>query len=505
MRKKFRNYYFLFLLNLLLVINAFASNSSPKTDVIIIGAGMSGLAAAQKLKQQNYQVLVLEAKNRIGGRILTQSGWGTATELGGSWLHSSKVNPLVPIIKKENIPLISTQYTLTAPLKKFSSMTIYKGDGQALSEKDKQKTLEFVKEFSLYLEEHQKEFADETSYTDVINQFSMQNKLSSLDRYYLTCFIKAIISFDNGADLNQFSAKMTELLNPAENLGPDMLFERGGYGQLFRDMIKDVPILLNHKVTKITYDKAGVKVTAAGHVYQSRYVIITLPLGVLKAHSVQFSPELPREKIQAIKNLGYGTYNKVYLLFSRPFWKTNSEWLELLPDVKHPEEFYEVLNYYKFSHQPILLVFVAGNYAKLMENFTDKQIANHIMQRLRLVYGSSTSKPTSFIITRWGHDPYSYGSYSYQRIGSTEQNILNLAKPVANKLFFAGEATSTDDYGTVHGAYNSGIRAAGEIIKVCSITGKVANNSQRDQVIKTAKLVDGVKSVKAYSKIENKQ
>src|SRR5581483_11598975 len=112
-----------------LIINAFAASGSQKTDVIIIGAGMAGLAAAQELKKQHYQVLVLEAKDRIGGRILTNNRWGTATELGGSWLHSSKVNPLIPIIKKENIPLVSTQYTLTAPLIKFSSMSIYKANG----------------------------------------------------------------------------------------------------------------------------------------------------------------------------------------------------------------------------------------------------------------------------------------------------------------------------------------------------------------------------------------
>src|SRR5690349_19280452 len=127
----------IFIINLFLSIEVFADPFSRKSDVIIIGAGISGLAAAQELKLQGYHVLILEAKNRIGGRILTNSKWGNSSELGGSWLHSSKTNPLVPILKKENISLEPTQYQLTAPLNKFNSMIIYKNDNHSLSQKDK--------------------------------------------------------------------------------------------------------------------------------------------------------------------------------------------------------------------------------------------------------------------------------------------------------------------------------------------------------------------------------
>lgn len=464
--RRFLYYIFLFISSLFCSLQTFANPDFSKTDVIIVGAGFSGLAAAQELIQQGYRVVVLEARDRVGGRVLTNGRWGTATELGGSWLHSSKTNPLMLMVKKENIPTVPTQYRLTVPLDKFASMTIYQGDGHLLSEADKQKNLALVKKFTAYLNNHQKDFTEKTSYADVLKQFSLQQKLSDHDTQHLGYFIKDIITFDNGADPQQLAASATELVTPEEDLGPDMLFRRGGYVQLIEELVKNVPVLLNQKVTKISYSQQGIQVTTTDHVYNSRYVVVTLPLGVLKANSVKFSPELPKEKITAIKNLGFGVYNKVYLLFPQPFWDVQSEWLEFFPDAKQPQEFYEAFNYYKFYHQPILLFFIAGDFAKQMEALSDQQIVDRVMLRLRLAYGPSVPQPTSYTITRWGHDPYSNGSYSYPRIGSDERDITILAEPVAQRVFFAGEATSKEDYGTVHGAYISGIDAAKAIIKI---------------------------------------
>ncbi len=460
-------YFFIFIATLLLSCQIYAAPPAApkKTDVIVIGAGMAGLAAAKTLIQQGYQVMVLEARDRIGGRILTGGRWGTSTELGGSWLHSSQVNPLMKIIKQEDIPVIPTQYRLTAPFNKFKSMTIYQGDGKVLSESSKHKNLELLAQFSSYLTQHKQEFTDNTSYADAIQQFITLKNLSPQDARYFDYFIRDIITFDNGADPNHVSASATELIASKEDLGPDLLFKRGGYLQLLKEMVKNVPVLLNQEVTNITYDQQGVEVQTTNHTYRSRYVVVTLPLGVLKANSVIFSPALPEEKIQAIKHLGVGTYNKAYLLFPEPFWDTKSEWLVFFPDERRRhQEFYEVLNYYKFYQQPILLVFMGGDFAKTMEKLSDKQTIAHIMQRLRSVYGASIPDPTSYTISRWGHDPYANGSYLYPRIGATENEITALAKPIAQRIFFAGEATSKDNYGTVHGAYTSGIDAAKEIM-----------------------------------------
>ncbi len=455
--------FILFLGGMFLNSPVFAVSTPQKVDVIIVGAGIAGLAAAQELNQQGYHILILEAKNRVGGRVSTKNAWGTSAELGGSWLHSSQTNPLMKIIKKENIATLPTQYTLTAPFNKFNSMMIYQGNGQLLPKLEKQKILDLAKQFAAYIDEHQKNFTDKTSYEDAIEKFDAQKNLSAKDRKYLNYFIKDILSFDHGAELNQITAKQP--ITSEENLGPDVLFDGGGYVQLLEKMVKNTPILLNKRVTEISYSKKSVAVSTASHVYNARYVIVTLPLGVLKADSVKFSPPLPKEKIAAIKKIGFGTYNKTYLLFSKPFWDKKSEWLVFFPTKEQPNELYEVLNYHKFYQQPILLVFTAGDFAKKMETRSDEQIIDQIMHRLRSVYGPSIPQPTSFVISRWGLDPYSRGSYSYPRVGSTEQDIEALAKPVSQRVFFAGEATSKDDYGTVHGAYQSGIDAAKAIIK----------------------------------------
>ncbi len=457
----------LLIANVVLTSQALAAPFPTRADVIIVGAGIAGLSAAQELVQQGHSILVLEARDRIGGRLLTNTRWGTATEAGGAWLHSSKGNPLMKLVKEENIPVIPTQYRLTMPLDKFASMSIYQGDGKLLPESEKQKTLDMVRQFTTYLEDHAKDFSDKTSYADVLSKFIAQQKLSPQDAHYLQYFVKDIISFDNGAEPNQLSVHATEMIVPAkENEGPDVLFKQGGYFQLLERLVKNVPVLLNQKVTEIVYDKQGVAVKTAEHVYRGHYVVITLPLGVLKAGSVKFSPQLSAKKRQAIKNIGYGIYNKTYLLFPTAFWDTKSEWIVLLPDNKKSSEFYEILNYYKFYQQPILLTFMAGNFAKTMENLSDQQVVNRIMKKLRLVYGASIPDPVSYTITHWGQDTYSYGSYSYPHVGGSEEDIKMLAAPVLNRVFFAGEATSKENYGTAHGAYTSGIDAAKKIIDI---------------------------------------
>lgn len=114
-----------------------------------------------------------------------------------------------------------------------------------------------------------------------------------------------------------------------------------------------------------------------------------------------------------------GHLNKVYLLFDKPFWDTDVEWIAMMPSKDHPSAHYEALNLYKFVKQPILLFLSAGSFSEETEDWSDKKIVDDIMQHLKLIYGNNISTLSAYLITRWGKDPFARGSYSYPGIGSS--------------------------------------------------------------------------------------
>ncbi|WP_309710318.1 FAD-dependent oxidoreductase, partial [Armatimonas sp.] len=113
--------------------------------------------------------------------------------------------------------------------------------------------------------------------------------------------------------------------------------------------------------------------------------------------------------------------------------------------------------------QPVLLGFNAATQGKAMESWTDSQIVASAMATLQTIYGKGIPEPADYQITRWASDPFAYGSYSFQVVGSRPGLRKELARPLSNKLFFAGEATEQDHFSTAHGAYLSGLRAAKEM------------------------------------------
>lgn len=191
-------------------------------------------------------------------------------------------------------------------------------------------------------------------------------------------------------------------------------------------------------------------------------MIVTAPLGVLKAHHIKFIPELPINKQNAISKLGMGVLNKCYLRFKQAFWPTDIDWLESIAN--NHGEWVEWVSFMRTTNMPILLGFNAADRGKQIESLTNQEIVQSAMQTLKAIFGSDIPDPISYQITRWSSDPFTFGSYSFNALGSTPTMRQHLAKPLENKLFFAGEATHQDYFGTAHGAYLSGLRAAQEVM-----------------------------------------
>ncbi|KAI1959671.1 hypothetical protein LOZ58_004480 [Ophidiomyces ophidiicola] len=222
---------------------------------------------------------------------------------------------------------------------------------------------------------------------------------------------------------------------------------------------------------------------ADGEVITADKVVLTAPLGVLKSKSISFSPALPSWKLDAIDRLGFGVMNKVILVFETPFWDIERDMIGLLrePTVSGSlsqadyapgrGKFYLFWNCIKMSGLPMLIALMAGDSAHQAEHSSDSEILRDVMSQLRSVFKSTVvTDPLETIITRWGQDKFSRGSYSYVAAEALPGDYDLMAKSIGN-LYFAGEATCGTHPATVHGAYLSGLRAAREVFE--SIVGPV--------------------------------
>ena len=213
-----------------------------------------------------------------------------------------------------------------------------------------------------------------------------------------------------------------------------------------------------------------------GDILEADHVVLTVPLGVLKEHCISFDPPLPDWKLGPIERLGFGTLNKVILVFEEPFWDVEQDMFGLLRDAvvansldqedyeANRGKFYLFWNCIKTSGLPVLIALMAGDAAHQAETVTDAALVAAVTQELaRMFKQEKVPIPSETIVTRWGKDRFARGSYSYVAPTSLPGDYEAMSRPLGN-LHFAGEATCGTHPATVHGAYISGLRAASEVI-----------------------------------------
>ena len=207
--------------------------------------------------------------------------------------------------------------------------------------------------------------------------------------------------------------------------------------------------------------RGGVRVeTDAGSIH-ARAVVVTVPLGVLKRDGVAFVPGLPDRHEQAIHRLGVGVLSKTFLRFEKPFWPVQEDWQEYLGP--HHGAWAEWFSLAK-SGPPVLVAFHGGDRARAIEKAKPEDVRGEATHALRAMFGHTIPAPVAITTTRWSRDRFAHGSYSTNAVGSTRADRVALGRPVAGRIFFAGEATEPDYSSTVHGAFRSGRRVARQVV-----------------------------------------
>jgi monoamine oxidase len=411
------------------------SSDAPKERILVIGAGMSGLAAARRLADGGMDVTVLEARDRIGGRTWTNTSLGVPVDLGGAWIHGPENNPLTALADEAGARRIETD---------FDRPVIYQ-DGRELSPDVVQNTLKRWQDITKALAPLSEEAEEDESVTTGLAEVADMN--DPLIRWAVASEIVG----EYAADPDELSLKW--LGSEGEFGGGDWILP-GGYQQLTQHLARGLTIKLSTEVSKVTHSDSGVRLDTSKGGFDADRVIVTIPLGVLKAGTIAFDPPLPDEKQAAIERLGFGLLDKVVLKFDQPFWPE----ADVIGLVGSEQPVSMLINGETFADMPLLVGLRGGGEARERETLSDQDAVAQVVAAL------NAPNPTGSLVTRWAEDRYARGSYSFVAVGSSPDDMETLGEPVGERLLFAGEATNPEFFATVHGAYQSGVREADRIL-----------------------------------------
>ncbi|KDP35703.1 hypothetical protein JCGZ_10475 [Jatropha curcas] len=431
------------------------NNSQP--SVIVIGGGISGVAAARTLYDASFKVILLESRDRLGGRIHTDYSFGYPVDLGASWLHGvCNENPLAPLIRSLGLTLYRTSGDDSVLYDHdLESYTLFDKDGHQIPQ---QLVIEVGEIFKRILKETERVRDEHTQDMSILQAIWLvldkhpelrQEGLAYEVLQWYICRMEAWFAVD--ADMISLKTWDQERVLSG---GHGLMVQ--GYGPVIKALAKDIDIRLNHRVAKICTGPNKVIVTVEdGRNFIADAAIVTVPLGVLKANLIQFEPKLPEWKVAAISDLGVGSENKIALQFDTVFWP-NVELLGVVASSSYACGYF--LNLHKATGHPVLVYMAAGRFAYDLEKLSDESATNFVMLQLKKMFPNAT-EPVRYLVTRWGTDPNSLGCYCYDVVGKPEDLYERLRAPLGN-LFFGGEAVSMDHQGSVHGAYSAGIMAA---------------------------------------------
>ena len=427
-------------------------------SAIVIGAGLSGLSAARALVDAGWKAIVLEARDRTGGRVQTVDG----IDMGAHWIHGTEGNPLTNLARQLDVPIMfvggDSSYTGG-----WEQLQLHVA-GRQLPPEQKQDSILLMDEVRDAVDtirrDIQRSGGPDISLGQALEQVLSQRGLRPELRTHVAWHVALLSRDDWAASAEKLSLLWWDDGYEVYGYG-DSVFCHGAAALTDR-LAQGLDIRLNHPVARVEYTDEGVRVFANGAVFDAGTAIVTLPLGVLKADVVEFDPPLPKMKRRAIQRMGMGALTRVVLFYEKPFWPVNQYVFgNLSTDIGTMPT--TILNVWKTHRFPALEMLIGGEHGRAIECWTEREVRNWAKTVLNDVFGLDVPEPTRIAVTQWDSDPFSRGSYSYIALGSTPDDIDALAEPVGKSLLFAGEATVRSHWACLHSAYVSGLREAARL------------------------------------------
>jgi monoamine oxidase len=404
-----------------------------EVDVAIIGAGAAGLGAAHVLENSGLSAIVLEARDRVGGRGHTiQAAPDIIFDLGCGWLHSADKNSFVPIAERLNFEIDRTR----PPWREQAV-----NDAFPLHERT-----DFLAALDAF-HERAGEAAESGRDSAASAWLEPGNRWNPM--------IDAISTYVNGAELDRVSILDMDAYEDTEINWR----VRRGYGALMAAYGSACPLALGCQVTLIDHSGQRLRIETSRGTLTAGKAIVTIPTNLISDESIRFHPALPA-KIDAARGLPLGLADKVMLALDEP---------QLLPcdgSLRGATMRTDMGTYHlRPFGQPCIEGFFGGRFAQQLEDAGEGALAAQSIDEIAGFLGNNYRRKLKPLAeSRWAHDPFARGSYSHALPGHAGARAV-LAAPVDGRLFFAGEATSPHFFSTAHGARDSGERAAGEVLE----------------------------------------
>jgi monoamine oxidase len=401
-------------------------------EVVVVGGGAAGIAAAKRLCQASIDCLVVEARPRLGGRAWTVTdGSGLALDLGCGWLHSADRNPWAGVAQQQGASIEKTPPPWTRPALALG-----------FSPEEQSDFRQAFGHFFARLEEAAQRETDMAA-SALLDPGCPWNGL-----------INAMSTYIAGTELDRLSVKDFDRY---EDSGINWRVVEG-FGTLISGYGADLATELDCEVRRIDHRGKRLRIETSKGAIAADRVIVTVPSTVLAAARIQFTPELPA-KLEAARGLPLGLADKLFMSLEQAD--------EFAKDVRlfgHTDRTATAGYHFRPFGRPLIEAYFGGKLAADLEAQGEAAFFDFAVAELTGVLGGEFAGRVKPIrVHRWGCDPFALGSYSFALPGFADCR-RTLAEPVDGRLFFAGEACSSNDFSTAHGGFNSGIAAADAII-----------------------------------------
>ncbi|KAH0582379.1 hypothetical protein H2248_010324 [Termitomyces sp. 'cryptogamus'] len=458
------------------------------TRVLVLGGGVAGVIAARTLHEQGIDdFVVVEARDELGGRLHSTPFGGYVVEVGANWIqgkqkHNGQINPIWTLAQKHGLRTHISDF--------YGSLKTFDETGEA----------DFVDVFNAAV-------SNFDGYVDYAGYRLSKDLIDLTARSTYDCIGKIPRNaHEMAAEYMNFDWEYAQTplqssgIATARNSNFTFEPEAGGFSDVnimsidqrgFKTFIQQEAesflqpeqLRLNTLVNDVEWSDSGVKaVFSDGSSISADYAICTFSLGVLKNDDVKFVPDFPEYKTEAIASMTMGTYTKIFLQFPQKFW-FDTEFALYADSERGRYPVWQSLDKEGFlPGSGIIFVTVTGDYSERIEALSDTEVEEEIMGVLRTMYPNITiPEPLDFKFPRWFNDPLYRGSYSNWPPSFVRQHHDNL-RPNVGRLYFAGEGTSQDYYGYLHGAYFEG-RDIAKMVAKC-VNGNGCVSLQRYEEVK---------------------
>ena len=427
----------------------------PHSTVAVIGAGASGIAASEKLLAAGFKVVLIEARDRMGGRACTRLVGSVPFDAGASWLSDSRVNYLRTTAESSGVKLYPTNFNRA--LVQYKGVNVPVKPTEFMTAVERRLTLPYIK---LHIREFFGSRKTLPSMASMLDPFLEKhgaqaaygrelmtvNEATNLDRTSIASLLREHkLTGDDGYD----------------PLPTDDVLIDGGMQAFVTSLAKKVKPSLGEAVEAVIRTESGISVQTTRRRIDADSVIVTVPLGLLKAGTIQFDPGLPVEHRAAIDRLGFGIEKKTCLVYPDTNWAKEHHLVGL-----HDSPYFNfMVNVTAIAGQdfPMIMALSAGDKQIAADSLSIDELATALHANVRATLGSDVPDPIDLSTTDWGNDPYAIGAYSHSSLDTLGNEAEILQRPIAGRILLAGEALS-DRNGYVDGAWNDGQRAASVII-----------------------------------------